>query len=148
MFVRHVENGPSGSSAGRPSRLGDPAGLTPVQRELLWCLRRLAMMRPLGQARDAQVHAFLQQGFGEAGLGLEHHLRCLIIGLARRAQRPIRLYMPCHEALAADEQRLLLALADSGRPARVAAVLAPMAGSRGGELAPLLAGIAALLPAD
>ena len=148
MFVRHDENGPSGGPAGRPPRRGDPAGLTAVQRELLWCLRRLAMVRPLGSARDAHVHALLQQRFGETGLGLEHHLRCLIIGLARRAQRPIRLHLPCHGAVAEDERRLLLALAEAGRAGRVAAVLAPMAGSRGGELAPLLAGIAALLPAD
>ena len=145
MFVQHDVNGPSGGPAGRPQR-DDPAGLTPVQREMLWCLRRLAMLRPLGSARDAHVHALLQQGFGETGLGLEHHLRCLIVGLARRALRPIRLHLPCHGALAEDEQRLLLALAESGRPARVAAVLAPIAGSRGGELQPLLAGIAALLP--
>lgn len=146
MFVRHDENGASGGPAGRP-RPDDPAGLTGAQRELLWCLRRLAMLRPLGTARDAHVHALLQQRFGEQGLGLEHHLRCLIVGLARRAQRPIRLHLPCHGALAPDEQRLLLALREAGRPPRVAAVLAPIAGSRGGELAPLLAGIAALLPA-
>jgi hypothetical protein len=146
MFVQHGETGSGGGSAGRP-RHDDPAGLTLIQRDMLWCLRRLAMVRPLGQARDAHVHALLQQRFGEQGLGLEHHLRCLIVGLARRAQRPIRLHLPCHGALAPDEQRLLLALAESRRPARVAAVLAPIAGSRAGELAPLLAGIAALLPA-
>lgn len=145
MFVQHDVNGPSGGPAGR-SRRDDPAGLTPVQREILWCLRRLAMVRPLGSARDAHVHALLQQRFGEAGLGLEHHLRCLIVGLARRAVRPIRLHLPCHGAVAEDEQRLLLALAEARRPARVAAVLAPLAGSRGGELQPLLAGIAGLLP--
>lgn len=146
MFVQHDEMGSGGGSAGRP-RHDDPAGLTRSQRDMLWCLRRLAMVRPLGQARDAHVHALLQQRFGEQGLGLEHHLRCLIVGLARRAQRPISLHLPCHGALAPDEQRLLLALAESRRPARVAAVLAPIAGSRAGELAPLLAGIAALLPA-
>jgi len=148
MFVRHDVNGPSGGPAGRPPRPGDPAGLTVVQRQILWCLRRLAMVRPLGSARDAHVHALLQQRFGAAGLGLEHHMRCLILGLAQRAVRPIRLHLPCHGALAEDEQRLLLALSERRHPARVAAVLAPMAGSRGGELQPLLAGIAALLPAD
>lgn len=147
MFVQHDVNGPSGGPAGRPRR-DDPAGLTPVQRDLLWCLRRLAMVRPLGSARDAHVHALLQQRFRATGLGLEHHLRCLIVGLAQRAVRPIRLHLPCHGAVAEDEQRLMLALSESSRPARVAAVLAPMAGTRGGELQPLLAGIAALLPAD
>ena len=147
MFLQHDGMGAGDGPAGRPRR-DDPAGLTHAQRELLWCLRRLAMVRPLGSARDAHVHALLQRRFGEAGLGLEHYLRCLIVGLARRARRPIRLHLPCHGALAPDEQRLLLALAEGTRPARVAAVLAPIAGSRGGELQPLLAGIAALLPAD
>ncbi|OYW13711.1 MAG: hypothetical protein B7Y82_13140 [Sphingomonadales bacterium 32-65-25] len=147
MFVRHDESGSGGGPSGRPRR-DDPAGLTRVQREILWCLRRLAMVRPLGSARDAHVHALLQQRFGEAGLGLEHHLRCLILGLAQRAVRPIRLHLPCHGALAEDEQRLLLALGESRRPARLAAVLAPLTGTRGSELAPLFAGIAALLPAE
>jgi hypothetical protein len=89
----------------------------------------------------------LQQRFGEAGLGLEHLLRCLIVGLARRVTRPLLLHRPCCGAVTEDEQRLLLALAEAARPARVAAVLAPLAGSRGGELVPLLAGIAGLLPA-
>ncbi|MCM0031387.1 hypothetical protein [Sandarakinorhabdus limnophila] len=147
MFVQHDESGPQGGPSGPPRR-DDPAGLTPVQREILWCLRRLAMVRPLGSARDAHVHALLQRRFGEQGLGLEHLLRCLIVGLARRALRPVRLHLPCHGAVAEDEQRLLLAIGESRRPVRVAAVLAPLAGSRGGELVPLLAGIAALLPAD
>jgi hypothetical protein len=147
MFVQHDESGPQGGPPG-PRRRDDPAGLTPVQREILWCLRRLAMVRPLGSARDAHVHALLQRRFGEQGLGLEHLLRCLIVGLARRALRPVRLHLPCHGAVAEDEQRLLLALGESRRPVRVVAVLAPLAGSRGGELVPLLAGIAALLPAD
>jgi hypothetical protein len=147
MFVRHDASGPEGGPS-VPPRRDDPAGLTATQRELLWCLRRLAMMRPLGSARDAHVHALLQQRFGEQGLGLEHLLRCLIVGLARRAVRPVRLHLPCHGVLAEDEQRLLLAMTDAGRVPRVAAVLAPLAGSRGAELAPLLAGIAALLPAE
>lgn len=147
MFVRHYASGPEGGPS-VPPRRDDPAGLTVTQRELLWCLRRLAMVRPLGSARDAHVHALLQRRFGEQGLGLEHLLRCLIVGLARRAVRPVRLHLPCHGAVAEDERRLLLALADAGRVPRVAAVLGPLAGSRGGELAPLLAGIAALLPAD
>lgn len=145
MFVQHDINWPGGGPSG-PHRRDDPAGLPQVQRDLIWCLRRLALLRPLGSARDAHVHALLQQRFGEQGLGLEHLLRCLIFGLARRAVRPLRLHLPCHGALVEDEQRLLVALGDAGRPARVAAALAPMVGSRGGELAPLLAGIAALLP--
>lgn len=149
MFVQHDLNGAE-PSAQRPyqpvTRADDPAGLTKLQRDLIWCLRRLALLQPVGCARDAHVHAFLQQRFGEAGLGLEHFLRCLIVGLAQRAVRPIRLHLPCHGPLAPDERRLLLALAEHRYPARLAAVLAPLAGLRGTELSPLLAGIAALLP--
>lgn len=145
MFLHHDDTGASGGPAGPPRR-DDPAGLTPVQRDLLWCLRRLASLRPLGQARDAHVHLLLQRRFGGGGMGLEHLLRCLVVGLARRATRAVLLHRPCHAALTEDEQRLLRALADAQHPARVAAVLGPMAGSRGGELAPILAGIAALLP--
>ncbi len=142
MFVKHEADwaGPGGE----PRRPQDP--LSPPLRDLLWCLRRTALLRPLGRGRDHHVHLLLQRRFGDAGLGLEHHLRCLLVALAHRAVRPIALHCPCRPALSSDEWRLLTALADAGRPARVAAVLAPLAGSRGGELAPLLAGIAALLP--
>ncbi|WP_353217895.1 hypothetical protein [Sandarakinorhabdus sp.] len=152
MFVQHDTMWPyagqPGAEPSGPQRRDDPAGLTPIQRDLLWCVRRLAMVRPLGSARDAHVHALLQRRFGEHGLGLEHLLRCLILGLAQRAVRPLRLHLPFHACVAADEQRLLLALAEASRPARAAAALAPMAGSRGAELVPYLAGIAALLPPE
>lgn len=143
MFVQHGADwaGPGGEP-GRPP----PDPLSPALRDLIWCLRRTAMLRPLGRGRDAHVHLLLQRRFGDAGLGLEHLLRCLIIGLAQRAKRPISLHRPCQPGISPDEWRLLTALADAGRPARVAAVLAPLAGSRAGELQPLLAGIAALLP--
>lgn len=91
------------------------------------------MVRPLGYTRDADVHALLQQRFGEVGLGLEHHLRCLISGIAQRALLPIRLPLPCHSALAANEQRLLLALAKARRYRR-------RTGSVAGQHCPLVAG--------
>ena len=150
MYVPPDAMGPGGGPPEWPQRPDDPAGLSGAQRDLLWSLRRLAMVRPLGSARDAHrdpyVHALLQRRFGDQGLGLEHHLRCLIVGLARRAIRPIQLHRPCHAQLSADERRLLMALDDVARPARGAALLAPLAGTRGAELLPLLAGIAALLP--
>jgi hypothetical protein len=147
MFVQHDESGSGGGPPWQPRR-DDPAGAGTRGFRAGPASSRLGMVRPLGSARDSHVHALLQQRFGETGLGLEHHLRCLIVGLAQRAVRPIRLHLPCHGALADDEQRLLLALGACNRPARLAAVLAPLAGSRGGELQPLLAGIAALLPAE
>lgn len=144
MFLKHEADWPAGEPW-RPRPAADP-DLTPATRDLLWCLRRLAMLRPLGSARDAHVHALLQRRFGESGLGLEHLLRCLIVGLARRALRPVVLNLPCRAQTSEDERRLLWALASADRPARAAALLAPIAGTRGAELIPLLAGIVALLP--
>ncbi len=143
MFVQH---GADWAGPGGEPWQPQPDPLSPALRDLIWGLRRTAMLRPLGQGRDAHVHLVLQRRFGDGGLGLEHLLRCLVVGLARRAVRPIRLNPPCKAAVSPDEWRLLTALADAGRPARVAAVLAPLAGSRGAELAPLLHAIAALQP--
>lgn len=144
MFLKHEADWPAGEPWRQPRR--PRPELSAVQYDLLWCLRRQAMLRPLGSARDAQVHALLQRQFGDVGLGLEHLLRCLIVAVARRAVRPVRLHLPCRAAISDDERRLLWALASVHRPARVAALLAPIAGTRGHELIPLLAGISALLP--
>jgi hypothetical protein len=144
MFLKHDADWPAGEPWRQPRR--EPPELTEAQRDLLWCLRRLAMQRPLGCGRDPQVHALLQRRFGEAGLGLEHLLRCLIVGLARRAVRPLILHVPCRAAITDDERRLFWALRSAERPARAAALLAPLTGTRSEELLPLLAGIAALLP--
>lgn len=141
MFVKHeAEWGPEWNPEWGRDWLGDD--LSVAERELLWCLRRLAMIRPLGSARDGHVHIALQRRFGDAGLGAEHLLRCLVVGLAQRAVRPLLLRVPCCPARTEDETRLLLALR---RPARAAALLGPMAGSRAGELTPILAGLGALL---
>lgn len=122
-------------------------GPTPAERDCLWCLRRLALIRPIGSARDAGVHALLQRRFGNRGLGLEHLLRCLLVGLARRVVRPLGLRLPCHRAITDDEVRLLIALRVSAHPAAAAALLAPLTGERSAELVPLLAATAALLAA-
>jgi hypothetical protein len=116
--------------------------LSAAERELLWCLRRLAMMRPLGSARDAHVHLALQRRFGDEGLGAEHLLRCLLVALARRAERPLSLRMPCCPARTTDETRLLLAWRD---PAQVPVMLSPMAGTRAAELQPIIAALGGLL---
>lgn len=138
MFVDH-------GGFGFPGGSGSDGGDTATEQELLWCLRRLALARPLGAGRDAHVHIALQRRFGDQGLGVEHLLRCLVVGLAQRAVRAISLHRPCCVLRSDDEWRLLLALRDAGRPARVAALLAPMAGQRGGELGPVLAGLRALV---
>ena len=139
MFVAHGADGWNGR--------GEGGGLRPTaaEREILWCLRRLAMLQPLGSARDAGVHALLQRQIGDRGLGLEHLLRCLLVGLARRAVRPLALRLPCQPAITDDEARLLLALRASARPPAAHALLAPLTGPRSAELVPLLAATAALL---
>jgi hypothetical protein len=142
MFVKHDAEWPHGG--GQPERRPARDHLSEVERDLLWCLRRQAMVRPLGSARDPAVHALCQRRFGDAGLEAEHLLRCLLVGLARRAIRPLTLRVPCFPALTDDEWRLLLAIRAAAAPARVAALLAPMAGSRGGELVPLVNGLAGL----
>jgi len=146
MFVTHGSDWPG--PGGEPRLPADP--LPAPLRDLLWCLRRTAqnpaMHAPACMARDQHVHLLLQRRFGDSGLGLEHLLRCLVIAIARRATRPVLLHRPCRPQISADEWRLITALGEAGRPARVAAVLAPLAGRRAGELQPLLAGIAALLP--
>jgi hypothetical protein len=141
MFLKHEANWPAPGPERQPPDL-----LTDNERDLLWCLRRTAMLRPLGSARDAHAHVLLQRRFGDAGSGIEHLLRCLVVGLARRAVRPLTLRAACFPALTDDEWRLVLAVRHAGAPARVAALLAPMTGSRAGELVPIIAGLAALLP--
>lgn len=145
MFVAHGADGWEGG--GWHGDGGNDRGWapTPAERDCLWCLRRLALIRPIGSARDAGVHALLQRRFGSRGLGLEHHLRCLLVGLARRAVRPLALRAPCHRAITEDEARLLLALRAHHRPLAAAALLAPLTGERSAELVPLLAATAALL---
>jgi hypothetical protein len=142
MFVKHDAEWPHGG--GQPERRPAPDHLSEAERDLLWCLRRQAMVRPLGSARDPAVHALCQRRFGDCGLEAEHLLRCLLVGLARRAIRPLTLRVPCFPALADDEWRLLMAIRAAAVPARVAALLAPMAGSRGAELVPLVNGLAGL----
>ncbi len=144
MFLKHEADWPAGEPWRQPR--GDDPNLSAAMRDLLWCLRRMAMLQPIGSVRDAHVHALLQRRFGEHGLGIEHLLRCLIIGLARRAVRPLLLHVPCRAAITEDERRLLWALGTIDWPAQSTALLAPMVGTRGAELLPLLAGIAALLP--
>jgi len=136
MFVEHPAEWPHS---------GREEGLSEAERSLLWALRRTAMLRPLGQARDPAVHALLQRQFGGAGLGLEHLVRCLIVGLARRAVRPLKLRVPCWPELTDDEMRLLFALRSHAQPSTAAALLTPLAGARAGELVPLLGAMAGLL---
>lgn len=111
-----------------PRRGVDDLGL--AEARILWALRRLAVLQPLGAARCRAVHIALQQEFGDAGLGIEHLLRCWLVGLARTARRPLVIGEPACPLLLADEARLLavLRLAGTGTAA-AATALATLTGS-------------------
>lgn len=93
-----------------PGDDGGAAALGAVEFRLLWALRRLAVMEPLGVARCQAVHVALQREFGEAGLGIEHLLRCWLVGLARVAARRIAVGAPGCPLVTGDELVLLRVL--------------------------------------
>jgi hypothetical protein len=89
------------------------------------------------------VHIALQQEFGDAGQGLEHLLRCWLVGLSRWAPRRLAIGTPACPLLTDDEARLLLALRIVAVDCTVAhAALVPLAGIAGAHcLIPLLTAI-------
>ncbi|KAB7646408.1 hypothetical protein [Polymorphobacter fuscus] len=129
---------------GRNGRVG---ALAPGEQRILWAVRRLALMRPLGAARCQAVHVALQRDFGDTGLGIEHLLRCWLVGLARHATRRVVLGEPACPMLLPDEARLLLVLRMAASDPDVArGGLEALAGTRGGAaLLPLFAGVAQLI---
>lgn len=118
--------------------------LAPAESTLLWAMRRMALLQPLGAARCHVVHVALQQDFGDSGLGIEHLLRCCLIGLARAATRRLAIGEPACPMLTADEIMLLGLLR---RPDERA--LVGLAGSAGAAaLLPLFGALAALASLD
>lgn len=132
---------------GWPARRGAVEMLPPDEQRLLWALRRLALMQPLGQARCHAVHVALQQDYGDAGQGVEHLLRCWLFGLSRFAPHRLAIGAPACPILTDDEVQLLLALRLSGGDEAAAiAALAPLAGAAGAaRLVPFLAAIDGLV---
>lgn len=106
--------GDFGSGGGEPWSGGHCSvdALGAAEARLLWSLRRLALMQPIGCARCHAVHIALQQEFGDAGLGIEHLLRCWLVGLSRLAVRRLAIGTPACPLLTADEAGLLLVLRD------------------------------------
>jgi hypothetical protein len=123
-----------------PQRLVDE--LAPVEARLLWAVRRLALMQPIGAARCHAVHIALQQEFGDAGMGVEHLLRCILVGLSRLAARRLAIGAPGCGLVTGDEAMLLALL--GGRAGRGALVAMAGANEAAGLL-PLFAGVAALV---
>ena len=108
-------------------------GLGPVDARLLWAIRRLALMQPIGAARCHAVHVALQQDFGEAGLGIEHLLRCWLVGLSRRTDRALHLGEPACPLLLPDEAAMLAILHSPDEVAQ-----ARLVGLSGAGAAPLM----------
>ena len=108
------------------------AGLDANSARLLWSLRRLALMAPLGSARCQAVHVALQRDYGDAGLGIEHLLRCLLVGLAGRAPRRLAIATPGCAILTGDELSMLALFSEPSPSALVA-----LAGAAAEALLPL-----------
>jgi len=115
---------------------GWPApALSATEATILWALRRMALMQPLGKARCHAVHIALQQDFGDHGMGIEHLLRCWLFGLARFADRPLRFGAPACPLLLPDEALMLRSLAAPDPQAL--ALLIRLAGPDAARLLPL-----------
>lgn len=113
--------------------------LAPAESTLLWAMRRMALLQPLGAARCHAVHIALQQDFGDTGLGIEHLLRCCLVGLARVATRRLAIGAPACPMLTADEmvflglvrrpdERALVGLAGSAGSAALLPLFGALAG--------------------
>lgn len=89
---------------------GSVDGLCAAEARVLWSLRRLALMAPVGRARCHAVHIALQQDFGDAGMGIEHLLRCWLVGLSRLSLRRLAFGAPAYPFLTDDETVLLRVL--------------------------------------
>ncbi len=87
---------------------------TPGEALLLWSLRRMVVMIDAGDARCHWVHVALQQRYGDDGQGVEHLLRCWLVGLQRTATRCLVVGEPACALLLPDEQMLLRALRHAG----------------------------------
>ena len=120
------------------------AELDGVKARLLWSLRRLALMAPLGTARCQAVHIALQRDFGDAGLGIEHLLRCWLVGLARTSDRRLAIGTPACPLVTSDEAALLALACHADLPwARP--LLVAIAGTRAAGLLPLFAAVQVLV---
>ena len=96
---------------------------------LLWSMRRLVIAWP----RCHTVHAALHRRYGDAALGIEHLLRCWLLGVSRHARRQLAIGDPHCALVLADEAALLMVLSrsatgDDAAPTLVALTGDPCAG--------------------
>lgn len=123
---------------------GSVADLEMAEARILWALRRLAVLQPLGVARCHAVHAALQREFGDAGLGIEHLLRCWLVGLARVSRRTLVIGEPACPLLLADEAVLLGVLRRAAEPAAERALVAMTGAAEAAQLAALFVAVRVL----
>lgn len=135
MYGRFDDGGSNWPGPQRPA--------SDTDARLLWAIRRLALLQPIGAARCPMVHIALQRDFGDAGMGIEHLLRCLLVGLARVADRPLRFGTPVCATPLPDEALLLRILAAPEPQAAV--LLGRLAGPRAAPLLPLVAAVRELV---
>ncbi|MFZ4688595.1 MAG: hypothetical protein ACOYLS_05110 [Polymorphobacter sp.] len=138
MFGQFDENG-GGFPGPAPHDRVDALGA--VDARLLWAIRRLALMQPIGAARCHAVHIALQQDFGDQGLGIEHLLRCILVGLSRSASRRLALGWPGCGLVTPDETMLLALLGGTAGPTALARLTGT---AEAATLLPLFAAVAAL----
>lgn len=108
---------------------------------LLWSLRRMVVAWP----RCHAVHAALLARYGDEALGVEHLLRCWVLGVTRHAKRRLVIGDPNCTLLLADEGALLYALRPATSAADAGAALVELTGNPCSEcLVPLAQSLAAL----
>lgn len=105
---------------------------------LLWSLRRQVIAWP----RCHTVHAALHARYGDAALGIEHLLRCWLLGVTRHARRQLVIGDPNCALVLADEAALLGVLGRAAAGGDVATALVALTGNPGADcLLPLVAAL-------
>ncbi len=108
---------------------------------LLWSIRRIVVAWP----RSHVVQAALHSRYGDAGLGVEHLIRCLLVGVSRHTSRQLIVGDPNCTLVIGDEPALLMIirLPESAASALIALTgnpcadcLAPLAAAYGVATAP------------
>lgn len=108
---------------------------------LLWSMRRMVVAWP----RCHAVHAALHARYGDDALGVEHLMRCWLIGLSRRARRQMVIGDPTCTLLLPDEGSLLFVLRPSSDETAAASAIAAVTGNPLATcLLPLAASLAAM----
>jgi hypothetical protein len=99
------------------------------ERTLLWAMRHMLLCWPTCGSTRAALH----RDFGDAGVAVEHLLRCLVTGIGMHARRPLSIGDPACAALLPDEAAILFCVrtaADEARWPAARIVLADLCDNR------------------